>query len=90
MQKLEQEITIENTHGLHARPAALFVQLANKYHSSVKIEKDGEMVDGKSIIGLLSLGINRGVCIKLIVEGIDADQALIELKDFLEKDHEQN
>ncbi len=88
MQKHEQRVVVNNKHGLHARPAALFVQLANKYHSSVRIEKDGEMIDAKSIIGLLSLGVNRGMAVNLIVEGPDAAEALEELKQFLEKDHE--
>lgn len=88
MQKIEQLIIVENTHGLHARPAALFVQSANKYNSSVWIEKDGEMIDAKSIIAILSLGINSGTKVKLIVEGEDAQEAMAELKDFLEKDHE--
>jgi phosphocarrier protein len=88
MEKIEQEIEVRNPNGLHARPAALFIQIANKYDSSVKLEKDGEAIDGKSIIGILSLGINKGAKVKLIVEGTDARDAFAELQEFLQKNHE--
>lgn len=74
------------THGLHARPATIFVQLANKFNSLVRVERDDEVVDGKSIIAVLSLGVNKGMRIKLIVEGDDADEAMGDLKKFLEGD----
>ncbi|MDD3296045.1 MAG: HPr family phosphocarrier protein [Candidatus Omnitrophica bacterium] len=86
MKKIEQEIKVNKAHGLHARPATIFVQLANKFNSSVKVEKDGEAVDGKSIIAILSLGVNNGVGIKLVVEGEDAQEAMDDLKKFLETD----
>ncbi|MFA7677409.1 MAG: HPr family phosphocarrier protein [Candidatus Omnitrophota bacterium] len=86
MNKIEQEIKVNKTHGLHARPATIFVQLANKFNSSVKVEKDGEAVDGKSIIAILSLGVNNGVSIRLVVEGDDAQEAMDDLKIFLETD----
>jgi phosphotransferase system HPr (HPr) family protein len=86
MAKLEKQIVVNKTHGLHARPATIFVQLANKFNSSVKVEKDGEVVDGKSIIALLSLGVNKGMEVRLIVEGSDAHEAIIDLRSFLEND----
>jgi phosphotransferase system HPr (HPr) family protein len=85
MERLKEEIMVMHPHGLHARPAALFVQLANKYNSAVRIEKDGEMVDAKSIIAILSLGINKGTKVRLIAEGEDAQETMQELKEFLEK-----
>lgn len=88
MEKVEKEIIVNNPHGLHARPAALFVQLANKFDSSVRLEKEGEVVDGKSIIAILSLGVNTGMKVKLMVDGNDAYQALEELKAFLESEHD--
>jgi phosphocarrier protein len=88
MERLEEQIIVDNPHGLHARPAALFVQIAGKFDSSVMLEKDGELVDGKSIIAILSLGVNKGMGIKLIVEGLDAMQAFKELKNFLEKNND--
>lgn len=87
MDKIEQEVIITNIHGLHARPAALFVQIANKFDSAVQIEKDGDIVDGKSIISVLSLGATKGTKIKLVLEGDDANEAFAELKKFLEEDN---
>jgi len=85
MERVEQEIIVKNPQGLHARPAALFVQIASEYDVSVEIEKDNKRVDGKSIIAILSLGINKGAKIKLIVEGKEASLAFQELRRFLEK-----
>lgn len=88
MERIEQEITIGNKQGLHARPAAIFVQLASKFDSAIWIEKGGEVVDGKSIITVLSLGATKGSAVKLIIEGDDAQDALAELKEFLEGEGE--
>lgn len=88
MEKIEEKVVVNSPHGLHARPAALFVQIANKFDSSVKVEKDEEVVDGKSIIALLSLGVNTGSTLTLIVEGDDAAAAAEELKKFLEQSHD--
>lgn len=85
MPKIEEEITVKNKQGLHARPAALFVQTAAKFDSLVKIGKNSELVDGKSIMGILSLGAESGNKIKLIVEGEDANAAVDELKRILIK-----
>ena len=84
MERLEQEVVVNNIHGLHARPAAIFVQIANKFDSAVKIERNGEVVDGKSIIAVLSLGIAKGTKVRLILEGNDAEEAASELRKFLE------
>ena len=73
MARIEKQVIVRKTHGLHARPATIFVQLANKFNAAVKVEKDGEVVDGKSIIAILSLGINKGMGLRLIVDGDDAE-----------------
>jgi phosphocarrier protein len=86
MEKVEQNIVVNNPHGLHARPASVFVQIANKFDSSVRLEKDGEVVDGKSIIAILSLGVNKGMSLRVVVDGSDAKEAFAELKNFLEKE----
>ena len=88
MDRFQGQAIVKKVHGLHARPATIFVQLANKYNSSVKMQKDGEVVDGKSIIALLSLGINGGMGVTLITEGDDAEEAYNELKNFLENDND--
>lgn len=88
MEKHEEEVIVKNPHGLHARPASIFVRVANKFDSSVRLEKDGESVDGKSIIAILSLGVNRGMKVRLAVEGHDAYQAMSDLKKFLEGEND--
>ena len=88
MEKLENLVQVNKEHGLHARPATIFVQLANKFNSSVKIEKDGEIVDGKSIIAILSLGVNSGMKVKLITEGDDSQEAMQDLSNFLQTDQD--
>ncbi|MFH1772198.1 MAG: HPr family phosphocarrier protein [Candidatus Omnitrophota bacterium] len=88
MSKVEEEIIVKNSHGLHVRPVSIFVQIANKYDSAIRLEKDGEIADGKSIMAILSLGINRGAQVKLVVEGTDAQDAHRELKDFLVSEHD--
>lgn len=83
MERLEKQITVNKTHGLHARPATIFVQLANKFNASIKVKKDSEAVDGKSIIALLSLGVHKGMQISLVIEGDDSQEAMAELEKFL-------
>jgi len=75
---IKKDIIIRNKSGLHARPAALFVQVANKYESTVKIIKDEQEVNGKSIMGILMLAAEKGSKVTLIVDGVDAEKALEE------------
>lgn len=80
---LEKKITIKNKQGLHARPAAIFVQIANKFDSDISVIKDGEEVNGKSIMGILMLGAEEGTCIHLKITGSDAKEAIVELERIL-------
>ncbi|WP_075367622.1 HPr family phosphocarrier protein, partial [Desulfosporosinus metallidurans] len=64
-----KDITITNSSGLHARPASLWVQMASRYKSSIKIKTNDSEVDGKSILGILSLGLSSGSQFQLIVDG---------------------
>jgi phosphocarrier protein len=73
---LEQEVTIKNRLGLHARPAALFVQLANKFKSDISVIKDKEEVNGKSIMGIMMLAAGQGTVLKIRADGADAEAAL--------------
>lgn len=73
---MEREVTLLNKTGLHARPAALFVQEASKYKSDIKVEKDGKQVNAKSIMGILSLGVSQGTRIKITANGEDEKEAL--------------
>lgn len=74
---------IENKLGLHARAAANFVNTASKYKSDVYVTKDGITVNGKSIMGLLTLAAATGTQIKLTVTGKDAENAFNELKKLI-------
>ena len=73
---VEKEITIKNKLGLHARAAVRFVNLANRFVSTVKIEKDGNEIDGKSILGILTLAATQGSRILLRVSGEDEREAM--------------
>ncbi|MGQ9800104.1 MAG: HPr family phosphocarrier protein [Candidatus Saccharicenans sp.] len=73
---IEKKIIIKNKLGLHARAAVKFVNLANRYSSSVKIVKDSNEVDGKSILGILTLAASQGTPIKLVVNGRDENLAM--------------
>jgi phosphocarrier protein HPr len=82
---LTRELLICNKLGIHARPAALFVNVANRFQSSIFVEKDGEKVNGKSIMGLLMLAAGPGSRLKLYAEGRDAHQALGELEALIKR-----
>ena len=71
-----KEFTITNKLGIHARPAAQFVKTANGFDSEITVEKDGEEIDGKSIMGLMMLAAGLGSKIELRAHGSDADAAL--------------
>lgn len=80
---IEKKIVIKNKLGLHARAAVKFVNLANRYSASVKIIKDSNEVDGKSILGILTLAASQGTPIKLVVNGRDETQAMKALCDLI-------
>jgi len=77
---------VKNKQGLHARPAALFVQIANKYDSAIKVIKDDQVVNGKSIMGILMLAAEKDSEVTLIAEGNDSEEALNELELILNSD----
>ena len=79
-----RDVVIHNQVGLHARPATFFIQKANEYKSSIWVEKDERKVNAKSLLGVLSLGIVGGTTIKIIADGIDAEQALEGLVELVE------
>ncbi|WP_087972602.1 HPr family phosphocarrier protein [Oceanobacillus rekensis] len=81
---VEKSVTVKLDTGLQARPAAQFVQEANRYSAHLFLEKDEKKVNAKSIMGLMSLAITKGEVIKLIAEGPDEQQALDHLASFVE------
>lgn len=80
----KETIILDNDEGLHARPAAKFVQKANKYDSEIEIEFCGSRVNGKSIIGIMSLGVYSGENITVIANGTDEKEAVEDLINFLQ------
>lgn len=86
MPKLEKIIKIMNAQGLHARPAALFVQIAMKYDSSLTVSKGSDTINGKSIMGILMLGAQQHSTVTLAADGDDAEDLINELERFLSKD----
>lgn len=83
---LSETITLKGKDGLHARPAAEFVQLCKNIKSDVKLEKNGISVPGKSIIGIMSLGISKGEQVTAIVEGDDEADAMAAIKELLDRE----
>jgi phosphocarrier protein HPr len=81
--KIKKEIIVKNRQGLHARPAAVFVQVANKFDSQITIRRDKEEVNGKSIMGILMLGIEANTSIEIEADGPDAQLALSELEKII-------
>ena len=82
---LTKELTIANKLGIHARPAALFVKTANRFASEIFVEKDGEKINGKSIMGLMMLAAGPGSKLLLHVKGVDAPQAIVELEALVKR-----
>ncbi len=76
---IEQTVRIKNRAGIHARPAALLVQTASKFKSKIFIEKDEDRINGKSIMGIITLGAGYDTVLKLIVEGEDEQDAVAAL-----------
>ena len=87
---LTKELTIINKSGIHARPAAMFVKIANRFGSDIFVEKDGERINGKSIMGLMMLAAGPGSKIKLHVKGADAVAALAEIEALVQRKFDED
>ena len=81
---ISREVVIINTSGLHARPATFFIQKANYFRSTIWVEKDDRRVNAKSLLGVLSLGIAKGMSITLIADGQDEVAALDGLSELID------
>lgn len=81
--KATKELLVANKLGIHARPAAMFVKTANRFDCEIFVEKDGERVNGKSIMGLMMLAAGPGSKLTLSAEGEDAARALVELEQLI-------
>lgn len=84
---IERSMTIKNKQGLHARPAALFVQIANKYNCDITIQKGRNKINGKSIMGIMMLEAGAGSKVTITAAGDDAEEAMRELEGLLLSDN---
>ena len=81
---ISKDITIVNNSGLHARPATFFIQKANTYKSAVWLEKEDRRVSAKSLLGVLSLGIAKGMTVTIIADGMDENAAVNGLTELID------
>jgi phosphocarrier protein len=81
---ISSEVTVQNSVGLHARPATFFIQRANEFKSSIWVEKDERRVNAKSLLGVLSLGIVKGTKINIVADGSDQEEAVSTLVTLIE------
>lgn len=88
MALIKRSIVIKNKLGLHARPASIFVQTANKFESDISIRKENQEVNGKSIMGIMMLAAGKGSKVQLTANGHDAELAIEELANILLSDLE--
>ena len=80
-----RDVVVRNASGLHARPAARFVEEARRFESELRVEKDGRTADCKSVISLLKLGVDRGAPVRIEASGPDEDAALERLLGVLDE-----
>ncbi len=80
----EKKLTVKNKLGLHARPAATFVQLANKFQSDIFVRKGRQKVNGKSIMGVMTLAAGPGSQVTISAEGVDAKKAIASIEKLFE------
>ncbi|PYK63194.1 MAG: HPr family phosphocarrier protein [Verrucomicrobia bacterium] len=85
-----RELVVRNKLGIHARPAAMFVKTANRFECDVFVEKDGERVNGKSIMGLMMLAAGPGSKLHVRAEGEDAARAVAELDALLQRKFDED
>ncbi|MBJ7258816.1 MAG: HPr family phosphocarrier protein [Chthoniobacterales bacterium] len=83
--RITREVVILNRYGLHARPASMFVKTSNRFKSEIWVEKDGEEVNGKSIMGLMMLAAGHGSKLKVSAAGNDAEKFLEEIEELVAK-----
>jgi phosphocarrier protein HPr len=85
-----KEVTIQNRLGLHARPSAMFVKLCARFKSEIWVEKDGERVNGKSIMGLMMLAAGLGSRLRITCEGEDETNAMLEIEQLITRKFEED
>ena len=88
--KITKELTVINKLGIHARPAALFVKTANRFECDIFVEKDGEKVNGKSIMGLMMLAAGQGSRLLILADGHDAARAVVEIELLMKRKFDED
>jgi phosphocarrier protein len=88
--EITKDLVVTNKLGVHARPAALFVKTANRFDCEVLVEKDGETVNGKSIMGMMMLAAGPGSKLHVRAKGQDAAQAVVELEALLKRKFDED
>jgi len=88
--KITKEVIVVNKLGIHARPAAMFVKAANRFECDIFVEKDGEKVNGKSIMGLMMLAAGPGSKLLLYAEGHDAAKAVSEIESLVKRKFDED
>ncbi|PIU82991.1 MAG: HPr family phosphocarrier protein [Elusimicrobia bacterium CG06_land_8_20_14_3_00_38_11] len=82
---IRKTVKIKNKLGLHARPASLFVQTTSKFKSEIKVLKDEQEVDGKSIMGLMMLAAGNGTELQILIDGIDENELITAIENLIER-----
>jgi phosphocarrier protein len=88
--RITKELVVINKLGIHARPAAMFVKTANRFECDIFVEKDGERVNGKSIMGLMMLAAGPGSKLLICAEGEDAARAVVEIEGLLKRKFDED
>ena len=88
--EITRDLVVSNKLGIHARPAAMFVKIASKFDCDIFVEKDGERVNGKSIMGLMMLAAGPGSKLKVIAAGSDAQQAVNDIEALMRRKFDED
>src|ERR1700710_1492229 len=85
-----REVVIQNRNGLHARPAAMLVKVSSRFRAEIWVEKDGERVNGKSIMGLMMLAAGKGSKLTIHADGNDASTAIAEIEELVRRKFDED
>jgi len=88
--KVVRHWVVQNSLGLHARPASLFVKTANRFAAAIEVSKDGHVSDGKSVLGLLMLAAGQGAALEVTAQGEDATEALDALEELIARKFDED
>ena len=87
---VSREFVVKNKLGIHARPAAMFVKTANRFRADILVEKDGQEINGKSIMGLMMLAAGQGSVLKVTADGEDSTKAIKEIELLIDRKFDED